>query len=121
MKNLDQILGGNKPDMQGPKGKMSEEEIAAKLEVVQQLMQEMLASMGEGVKGHLDSLAKPEMQQVTVAAPNEELLEEGLEKAQEIVPEIADSQNETAPEQEDEEADDLFSMMQRKKKMMGKA
>lgn len=124
MKSLSDILGGGVEA--APKGKMSEEEIKAKLEVVQELMNEMLTSMGNGVKSHLDG-----MQQVSVAAPNADLLAEGLDKAKEIVPQIDDAEeslespDEKSAELKDpsveleEEPTDLYSMMQKKKKSKG--
>lgn len=145
MKNLSDILGGAAV----PKAKMSEQEIAAKLEVVKQLMDEMMSSMGHGVKSHLDGL-----KQVTVAAPSDELLAKGLDVAKQVVPKIEDAEPEDASEEKDEletpamdaaeakdpsieanepekditkagaesadaeeEPMDLYSMMQRKKKL----
>lgn len=117
MKSLSDILGGGM-EHSAPKGKMSEEEIKAKLEVVQELMSEMLASMGGNVKSHLDGLMpKPDVAiEIEAEAPE-------LEEKDPSVDSMDDSavvSEEPAVEIAEEEPDDLFSMMQKKKKMMGK-
>lgn len=124
MKKLEEALKMGESD-----GKMSEQSAKAKLEIVKELMDEMMALLGGDVKSGLDELKKP-VQQVTVAAPNEELLEEGLEKAQELVPKMSDMAMESEDddmehmgkmakmedEEEDDEPTDLYSMMQNKLK-----
>lgn len=60
-------------------GEMSSEEIQAKMEVLQELMDMCKDKMGSSVKDGMD-----EMQKVTVAAPDKASLAAGLEKAQEI-------------------------------------
>lgn len=82
---------------------MSDREIQAKMEVLQELMEMLQDQQGNSVKSGLD-----EMQKVTVAAPSKEGLAEGLEKAEELVekaPMMAESQEET------EEENSPFSMM----------
>ena len=137
MKKLEDVLGGSE---QG--GKLSDQSAKAKLEVVKELMSEMMGLLGSDVKSGLDELKSP-VKQVTVAAPNEDLLKKGLETAQDLVPkmegmdmgpkehgdeEMDESHSEHMAEmknpemEKEEEPDDLYSMMQKKKKMMmGKA
>lgn len=119
MKDLSKMLGKDSE----MKGKMSEQEIQAKLDVIKELMDEMMAAMGGSVKSGMD-----EMKKVTVAAPDKESLLKGLDAAQEIVPEISEEPSEEEAKmdsgekpmmQEDEEdMSDLYSLMQKKKKKM---
>jgi hypothetical protein len=74
MKNLEQMLMQKKD-----KTEMSKEEIQAKMEVLQELMDMCKDKIGNSVKSGMD-----EMQKVTVAAPDTESLKLGLEKAEEL-------------------------------------
>ncbi len=97
MKNLEQMLTQKKD-----KSEMSKEEIQAKMEVLQELMDMCKDKMGETVKSGMD-----EMQKVTVAAPDSESLALGLDKAKEIAedPVIMDKMASMAetPKEESEE------------------
>jgi hypothetical protein len=109
--------------------KMSKESIQAKLDVIAELMEELQEAMGGEVKGGLEEMLASklpdspmlgegkDLKQVTVAAPDEESLEEGLEMAKEMTPKMAEMspEDESKPEMEDEEEDDLYSQMKRKK------
>lgn len=64
----------------------------AKLEVLEELRDMAMSMMGDKVKSKLSPLE--EMKKVTVAAPDQEGLEEGLEAAQELVPEIESEEDE---------------------------
>jgi hypothetical protein len=59
---------------------MSEDKVNAKLEVLKELIEAAQAEMGHRFKNGMD-----EMQKVSVMAPDKESLQEGLEKAQEVV------------------------------------
>ena len=95
-------------------------DIEAKMEVLKELHDMCKAKLGEKVKGGLDS-----MKSVTVSAPDEESLHEGLEMAQELTPEM-ESESEEKPEmempeteesseEEDESADSMFNQIRKKK------
>jgi len=75
MKDLMQMLMKKKGD-----GDMSEQDMMAKMEVLQELM-----DMAESESGH--SVGEG-LRKVTVAAPSQKGLEMGLEKAQEMLPDI---------------------------------
>lgn len=70
---------------------LSPEQAKSKMDVLQELMGLVDDSMGNKIKG---------LQKVTVAAPTKEGLEEGLEKAQEVIEGASE-------ESEDEEEGDL--------------
>lgn len=77
---------------------MSEQEVRAKMDVVQELLQMAQEAMGSRVKHGMD-----EMQKVSVAAPDKESLLEGLEMAQDVAeesPEMEESSEEQSPESE---------------------
>lgn len=61
------------------KSEMSKEEIQAKMDVLQELMDMCKDKMGQSVKSGMD-----EMNKVTVAAPDKESLALGLDKAKQI-------------------------------------
>lgn len=84
MKDLMEMLMKKK----GMPEKADENVKSAKMQAIQELMQVLEGMMGEDI----DSMRK-----VTVAAPSEEGLEEGLDKAKEIVSEM--------PEMEEDEED----------------
>lgn len=78
---------------------MSEQEVQAKMDVVQELLQMAQEAMGSRVKHDMD-----EMQKVSVAAPDKESLLEGLEMAQDVAeesPEMEESSEEKSPESEE--------------------
>ncbi len=62
-----------------PEGKMSEDEITAKMDVIKELLDMAQKAMGDGVKGEMDSLKK-----VSVMAPDDESLSEGLDLAKDL-------------------------------------
>ncbi len=110
-------------------GKMSKEDIQAKLDVIQEMIQAMQESMGGAVKGGLDEMLSsmaPEghdMAKVSVMADDPDSLEEGLEMAQEVVPKVVDkaepsieSMSEVASKPKDEEDDSFFGKKKDKSK-----
>lgn len=98
MKDLEKMLMKKKSS-----GEMSKEEIQAKMEVLQELMEMCQQKMGSDVKNGMD-----EMQKVTVAAPDQESLLEGLEKAHEIAENPAvEALAETSDKEDEDDTDDL--------------
>ena len=115
--------------------KMSKESIQAKLDVISELMEEIQEAMGSEVKGGLEEMLAEkmpkgpmlghggDMKKVTVAAPDDESLEEGLEMAKEMAPKMEEMMPEKSEDkevamedkEEESEEDDLYSQMQRKK------
>src|SRR6478736_8328892 len=90
---------------------MSPEEIQAKLEVVKELMAMAQEAMGDGVKRGLDDM---HASKVSVMAPDKEGLEEGLEKASDLVAGAPDEmmvgeadEESQVPESEDESREDM--------------
>lgn len=80
----------------GKSEEMDQTAIEAKLDVIKELMEMAHAAMAGKVKGGLD-----EMHKVTVAAPDAEGLEEGLEMAEDVVGEKEDGEDtEEVPEVE---------------------
>lgn len=75
MKDLEKMLMSKKD-----KGEMSKEDIQAKMDVLMELMQMAREAMGSKVKSGMD-----EMNKVSVMAPDKEGLEEGLDKAKELM------------------------------------
>jgi hypothetical protein len=57
---------------------------SAKLEVLEELRELAMSMMGDKVKSRMNPM--DEMKEVTVAAPDEEGLEQGLELAKEVIP-----------------------------------
>lgn len=104
MKDLEKILMKKKES-----GKLSDEEAQAKMDVLQELMEMAHQAMGSKVKNGMD-----EMKKVSVMAPDKEGLEEGLEKAQELVekPELSDmlEKSEEMPEMEEKEEKQSLSL-----------
>lgn len=76
-------------------GEMSEDAVKAKMDVIAELLEMAQSAMGSKVKGGLD-----EMKKVSVMAPDEESLAEGLEVAQELT-----SSDEEASEEPSEETE----------------
>lgn len=92
------------------KSSMSKEEIQAKMEVLQELMDMCKDKMGQSVKSGMD-----EMNKVTVAAPDKESLAMGLDKAKEIAEdpkmlEMMESPKEEASESPAEESPSMSYM-----------
>lgn len=75
MKDLEKMLSSKKE-----KSKMSDTEVQAKLDVLQELMDMCHSELGGRVKNGMD-----EMKKVSVMAPDSDSLEEGLDKAKELV------------------------------------
>lgn len=112
MKNLEKMLM-SKNDKNG---KMSEQEIQAKMDVLMELMDMAKQALGSKVKSGMD-----EMQKVSVMAPDKEGLEEGLDKAQEILessPHMMEESKEEMLESKEEESSELPKPEE--KMMMGK-
>ncbi len=129
MRDLSKLLGGE-ADVPS---KLSPQEIQAKMDVIKELMQEMVEAMGGDVKSGMDEMGA--LKKVTVAAPDAESLEEGLDVAKEIVPALPDEEAldpeaveakvDAGPSEEkahpmahfmQDEGQDLYSLMQKKKK-----
>lgn len=118
--------------MLGPKSKseVPKEEIQAKLEVLKEMLEMIQHEMGGSVKAGMDEMFAPKaetMKEVSVVAPDEDSLEEGLEMAKEILPEkdsSVDSMDDSAvPSKEveseddsDSDSDSIFSKQKEKKK-----
>lgn len=107
--------------------KLSPQEIQAKMDVIMELMSEMAEAMGADVKSGLGDLG--EVKKVSVVAPDEKSLAEGLDKAKEVLPAVSEMADEPEaksevvaekknPALEENEPDDLYSLMQKKKKKM---
>ena len=74
----------------------------AKMEVLKELMQMADSSEAEGLLGGMD-----DMKQVTVAAEDKEGLEEGLEKAEEVLDEMPmDDEEDMITDDEEEDEDE---------------
>lgn len=117
MKDISKLLAG---ESSAP-SKLSPQEIQAKLDVIRELMEEMAEAMGGHVKSGLDELGA--LKKVTVAAPDEESLEAGLDVAKEVLPEVVEKAEEAPVAEEvkpavEDEDNDLYSLMQKKKKKM---
>lgn len=90
--------------MGGEKDEMSSKKLAAKLDVIKELLEMADSSEAEGLMGG--------MQKVTVAAPDKDGLQKGLEKAEEVLEQAPeDPMAEMMPEEmmmmeEDEEEED---------------
>ena len=83
-----------------PKEKMSEQEIQAKMDVLLEMLQMISEEMGGRVKnGMMDH--ENEMKKVSVVAPSNEGLEEGLEEAQEVIPDMPEEDEMPSMVQED--------------------
>lgn len=102
MKDLEKMLMSKKD-----KSKMSDQEVQAKMDVLMELMEMAKDALGSKVKSGMD-----EMQKVSVSAPDKESLEEGLEKAQELV--------EKSPDMMMEEKEELPGMPKKDEMMMKK-
>lgn len=126
MKDLEKLLMKKKDN-----GKLSEDEAQAKMDVLMELLEMAQGAMGSKVKNGMDGLKK-----VSVMAPDKEGLEEGLEKAQDLmekpeIEEMVDSEEKSeSPEMEakeealskmladDEDEDSIFNMKAKKKPML---
>jgi hypothetical protein len=112
MKELEQLMAGKKSG-----DKMSEQEIQAKMDVVQELLHMAQAAMGSKVKGGMD-----EMQKVSVAAPDKESLLMGLDKAKDLADkdpmEAMEDPAEEAKETPEEEKSEMESGEEKPEEMM---
>lgn len=90
MKQLEKMM--EKKEGMGP-SEMSDQDIKAKMETLMELLEMAQKEMGHKVKSGMD-----EMQKVSVMAPDKKGLQEGLEKAQEIMenPEVMEKMEEMA-------------------------
>lgn len=90
----------------------------AKIQVLEELRELAMSMMGDKMKKHLSPAEK--MQEVTVAAPDKESLSEGLELAQEVLPEMPEES-----EDDDMELDEIESMIrdleEKKRAKLGQA
>jgi hypothetical protein len=97
MKDLMEMLAKKKAD-----GKLSDTDKQAKMEVLEELLSAAKEAMGGKVKMGLEELmAEAKPAQVTVAAEDPEQLKEGLEMAEEMLPE--GEEKEEKPEEEESE------------------
>ena len=100
-----------------PEGKMSEDQVKAKMDVIQELLEMAQSAMGSNVKGGMD-----EMKKVSVMAPDDEGLAEGLELAKEVAVDDESPEHEASEEAEEaalpgeESADEALSMFNVDKK-----
>lgn len=106
------------------KKEMSKMDVQAKMDVLKELYDMCSAKLKDKVKGGMD-----EMKQVTVAAPDAEGLEEGLEMAAQIAPEmeemseekeeptskIEDMLNAKTMDDEEEDSDSMFNAARKKR------
>jgi hypothetical protein len=83
-----------------PEGKMSEDEMKAKMDVIQELLEMAQNAMGSHVKGGMD-----EMKKVSVMAPDTESLAEGLDLAEDVV---TDGEGDESTEQTEESPFDVL-------------
>jgi succinate dehydrogenase/fumarate reductase flavoprotein subunit len=94
MKDLEKLLM-----KKSASGKMSAEEVQAKMDVLEELLEMAQSEMGGRVKHGMDSMKK-----VSVIAPDQEGLEKGLEKAKELVESSEETEaNDDAPEKEEQD------------------
>jgi hypothetical protein len=101
MKDLEKMLMSKKD-----KGEMSEQEMQAKMEVLQELLQMAQEAMGSKVKGGLD-----EMQKVSVMAPDKESLTKGLDLAKEVAAEAPELTEEEPKEESEEKSEDPMAAL----------
>lgn len=101
----------------GASGKMSPEDMQAKMDVIKELLEMAQSAMAGKVKGGMD-----EMQKVSIMAPDQESLTEGLDAAKDIVggDEDSDEMSEEASADEglklpDGESDEDMGMKKKKR------
>lgn len=82
-------------------GKMSSEDIQAKMEVLHELLKMAHDAMGQHVKGGMDA-----MQKVSVMAPDHKSLEAGLDKAKELMGKGMEPDDAMGNHMEEEESPD---------------
>lgn len=117
MDELKKMMAKKKND-----GAMSEQEQKAKMDVIMELLEMAQGEMGSRVKSGMDDMKK-----VTVAAPDAESLEEGLETAQDVVSEMPEEMetesdspaSEVMEHVAAEPEDDDMNPFMKKRKMMG--
>lgn len=95
LKDLEKMMMSKKD-----KSQMSEQEMQAKMEVLQELLHMAQEAMGSKVKNGMD-----EMKKVSVMAPDQASLEKGLEMAKEVSasPELAKIEEDAEEEKESPE------------------
>lgn len=96
MDELKQMMMAKKK--MSPDGKMSEDEIQAKMDVIKELLDMAQQAMGHDVKGGMD-----EMHKVSVMAPDAHGLEQGLDMAKDVAAEAEGSPGEEASESPEKE------------------
>lgn len=101
MKDLEKMLM-KKMKGEESEDRMSDEEINAKMEVLMELLELSKMMTGDRIKRDMD-----EMQKVTVMAPDKEALVEGLEKAEDLVETIPETE-ESEENPEEDEASELL-------------
>lgn len=103
MKDLMKLLEkkGMKPE--------SEDKKMAKREVIEDLIAAMSEMIGDDMEAPMSEMPMMDkMQKVTVAAPDEEGLEEGLDKAREIVDMMPESDEMSDYDMEEEDEEDEY-------------
>lgn len=93
--------------------------LQAKIAALMQMLQELEMEMSGRVKGDMDEMSK--MKQVTVAAPDQEGLEDGLEMAKEVTEELPGKVEDNmdadeVPADEEEEDEGQHGLFGRKRK-----
>lgn len=104
MKKMMKMMGMMKPE-EKECGAMDKEHLIALRDVLDELISMSSEEAKKGVKAGMDGLQK-----VTVAAPDQEGLEEGLEKAQDLMESVPELKEEMVAEEEpkeDEEKEDM--------------
>lgn len=120
MKDLEKLMS------KAGKSEMSDDAKKAKMEVIMELMEMAKEMMAEGVhKGMSEMKAPKGVKEVSVMAPDQEGLEEGLDMAKEIVESEEGPEHETLEDVAEMVADDAPSMVEseddEEESMFGKA
>lgn len=106
MKDLEKLMS------KAGKSEMSDDAKKAKMEVIMELMEMAKEMMAEGVhKGMSEMKAPKGVKEVSVMAPDQEGLEEGLDMAKEIVESEEGPEHETLEDVAEMVADDAPSMV----------
>lgn len=100
MDELKQMMMAKKK--MSPEGKMSEDEIQAKMDVIKELLDMAQQAMGNDVKGGMD-----EMHKVSVMAPDQQGLEAGLDVAKNVAGAEGSPEEEASESPEQEKMEDL--------------
>lgn len=106
MKDLEKLMS------KSGKSEMSEDAKKAKMEVIMELMEMAKEMMADGVhKGMTEIKSPKEIKEVSVMAPDQESLEEGLDVAKDIVESEEGPEHETLEDVAEMVADDAPSMV----------